>query len=171
MVKMPAGRPPKPTALKLLHGNPGKRALPTHEPKPSASHIERPSWLKDAGYRIWKQIAPQLEAMGVLTDADPHALALLCDAYSEYLEARAVVRAQGLTFQHVKVVGTKKNEAGEEEPILSVMVRQRPEVAIASDAWKRVSAMMQQFGMTPSARTKVQVTQAEEADPFEARFG
>lgn len=163
--------PPKPTALKLLHGTARPDRVNPREPKPTTARIERPSWLKDAGYRIWKQIAPQLEAMGVLTDADPHALALLCDAYSEYLEARSVVRAQGLTFQHVKVVGTKKNEAGEEEPILSVMVRQRPEVAIASDAWKRVSAMMQQFGMTPSARTKVQVTQVEEADPFEARFG
>jgi len=31
--KMPAGRPPKPTAIKELEGNPGKRKLNRDEPK------------------------------------------------------------------------------------------------------------------------------------------
>lgn len=40
-----AGRKPKPTALKKLEGNPGKRKLNTKEPIPAKGMLNCPEWL------------------------------------------------------------------------------------------------------------------------------
>ncbi len=40
------GRKPKPTALKVLEGNPGKRPLNLNEPKPEKKAPKCPSWLE-----------------------------------------------------------------------------------------------------------------------------
>ena len=40
------GRKPKPTALKVLEGNPGKRPLNENEPKPENKAPRCPSWLE-----------------------------------------------------------------------------------------------------------------------------
>ena len=40
------GRKPKPTALKALEGNPGKRPLNEHEPMPPKATLRCPAWLE-----------------------------------------------------------------------------------------------------------------------------
>jgi phage terminase small subunit len=74
-----AGRPPKPTALKLLQGNPGKRKLPVGEVKPPAG-AEPPAWMKADPLLIaeWNRQAPRLLRLGLLTEVDNDALAALC---------------------------------------------------------------------------------------------
>ena len=64
------GRKPKPTALKLLEGNPGKRPLNGREPVPPRAALKCPAWLLPEAKKEWKRLAPALEAMGVLTMAD-----------------------------------------------------------------------------------------------------
>lgn len=91
--------------------------------------------------------------MGLLTTADPHALALLCDAYAEYLDCRAQIKRVGRVYK----VKTKTGE----------MVMTRPEVGMAADAWRRVLRMMTEFGLTPSSRAKIHATPPADADPFE----
>lgn len=173
------GPPPKPTALKVLQGNPGKRSLNTDEPTPPAGEVKAPTWLKGRGRRFWKSIAPILEEMGVLTTADPNALAMLCDVLAEYVEARELVRKYGMTYEsqtmnaHTKRVLNAEEDPEEDEDVfdpnaISVMIRPRPEVRIASDAWRRARAMMQEFGLTPSARTRVKGDPKDEEDEFEA---
>jgi P27 family predicted phage terminase small subunit len=137
-----AGRKPTPTHIKLLKGNPGKRALPRREPKPTRGVPTMPSHLSARAKAAWKAIGPELDRMGVLTLADGKALELLCDAYAEYRAAREIVERDGMTYESVSQHGT--------------MWRTRPEVPIASDAYRRVAAMLREFGLTPSARTKVQ---------------
>ena len=39
------GRKPKPTALKVLEGNPGKRPLNDREPVPPKGTLKCPAWL------------------------------------------------------------------------------------------------------------------------------
>ena len=68
----------KPTALKILQGNPGKRKLPQHEPKPPEGQCLPPAGLSKAELSEWNQLAPVLETMRVLTTADQKALAVLC---------------------------------------------------------------------------------------------
>lgn len=61
------GRKPKPTALKLLEGNPGKHPINEHEPIPPKSTVKCPTWLEPEAKKEWKRLAPSLEAMGALT--------------------------------------------------------------------------------------------------------
>lgn len=149
------GRKPKPTALKVLQGNPGKRPLNKREPKPPAGMPKCPTWLDGMARAAWLELAPLLEQTKVVTESDRKALELLCDAYSEYRRTREIVRKQGATYEAL-------TEGG------SIMIRPRPEVTMAQDAWKRVRAMLQEFGLTPSSRSKIQVVQDAAEDPYEA---
>ena len=51
-----AGRKPKPTALKKLEGNPGKRKLNTKEPVPAKGMPEGPKWLLPEAKEEWKRL-------------------------------------------------------------------------------------------------------------------
>ncbi|MBF8255859.1 MAG: phage terminase small subunit family [Anaerolineales bacterium] len=161
------GPAPLPKAVRQLRGNAGKRPLGEAEPEPPKGDVRPPEWLRGKGRWAWRQIAPVLTGMGLLTTADPHALALLCDAYAEFLEAREVVRKKWMTYES-RTTFEEEDEEGETKIVVSVMVRARPEVKIASDAWKRIRAMMQEFGLTPSARTRVKGQGEGEADELEA---
>jgi len=74
-----AGRKPKPTFLKLLQGNPGKRELPQNEPqpaKPKGAVPKAPRHLSDPARKQWRVVAKQLAGANILTELDAHALAL-----------------------------------------------------------------------------------------------
>lgn len=154
---MAKGRKATPTKLKVLRGNPGKRPLPKSEPQPPTVPADKvpkpPSWLDGKAKHAWRHVAPLLADIRVLTRADRHALELLVDAYSEWRDCRAAVRKHG-------PVQTVRTKAGGE------MVRQRPEVAMAANAWRRVMAALAEFGLTPASRTRVAGDVAE-TDPLE----
>lgn len=92
--------------------------------------------------------------MQVMTGADPVALGLLCDALADYMAARDVVRKKGTTYETEGDAGT--------------MLRQRPEVYIAADAWRRAKLMLTEFGLTPASRAKVSAADVGPTDPLEA---
>ena len=47
------GRKPKPTAVKMLEGNPGKRGLNAGEPKPEKKAHRCPAWLEAEAKKAW----------------------------------------------------------------------------------------------------------------------
>lgn len=51
-----AGRKPKPTALKELEGNPGKRKLNKKEPMPGKGMPDCPKWLLPDAQEEWKRL-------------------------------------------------------------------------------------------------------------------
>ena len=158
------GRPPKPTALKLVQGTERADRRNANEPQPDRGAPPVPSWLPVKARPHWRKIAPLLDGMGVLTVADGTALALLCDVLAEYLDARAVTAALGATYTSESIA---RDEDG--NTVVTRMVRARPEVAMYQDAWKRARAMLAEFGLTPSSRSRLHVGgAAEEADPLEA---
>ena len=93
------GRKPKPTALKVLEGNPGKRPLNDREPVPPKGTLKCPAWLLPEAKKEWKRLAPALEAMGVLTMADLTAFEGYCQAYARWKEAEAFITQHGSIFQ------------------------------------------------------------------------
>ena len=147
------GRPPKPTALHLVEGTRIRDGRSSHEPKLAGAGERPPSWLKGRGRAHWKRIRPLVVAMGVLSDADVDALALLCDALAEYTDATDVIRQQGATYEAVGKYG--------------LTLKQRPEVALRKDAWRRANLMLQQFGLSPSSRAKVSAGPPAEEDPLD----
>ena len=77
---MAQGRKPKPTAIKALEGNPGKRELNKNEPKPKKKAPACPKWLDDEAKKEWRRLSKQLEELGILTEVDMTAFAGYCQA-------------------------------------------------------------------------------------------
>jgi phage terminase small subunit len=84
------GRPPVPTAMKLLRGTYRADRANPNEPKPEVG-AHPPPWLPRGGpARVaWNRLARELTATRVLTEADGDALALGCMALADYLAATA----------------------------------------------------------------------------------
>jgi P27 family predicted phage terminase small subunit len=111
-----AGRRPKPTVLKLVEGNPGKRAINKTEPKPKREIPSCPAHLDDSGKVAWGRLSVLLDRMGVLTEADSFALERLCDCYTYILECRQLIATDGRTY-------TVETQTGE------ILIKGNPAVA------------------------------------------
>ena len=132
------GRKPKPTALKVLEGNPGKRPLNDREPVPPRAALKCPAWLLPEAKKEWKRLAPALEAMGVLTMADLTAFEGYCQAYARWKEAEAFITQHGSIFQTP-----------------SGYVQQVPQVNIAQQNLKIMQSFCSEFGLTPATRARI----------------
>ena len=77
---MARGRRPKPTALKKLEGNPGKRPLNELEPVPPVASLRCPNYLLPEARKEWRRLAPILMNLGLLTAADAVPFAGYCQA-------------------------------------------------------------------------------------------
>ena len=80
--------PRKPTALRLLAGNPSKRALPIAEPAFAACKTSAPDWLTGESLAQWDKLAAALDANGMLSDANKNMLATYCDVLGTYITKR-----------------------------------------------------------------------------------
>ena len=85
-----AGRKPKPTAMKELEGNPGKRKLNKKEPMPGKGMPDCPKWLLPDAQEEWKRLSEKLNQMGVLTEVDRSAFAAYCQSYARWKEAQCL---------------------------------------------------------------------------------
>src|ERR1700689_5052301 len=89
------GRRPKPTRMKLLTGNPGKRPLNIHEPKPVPVVPDCPAELGPVARREWDRLAGELGKLKLLTALDRAALAAYCGAYALWAEATEAIQKFG----------------------------------------------------------------------------
>ncbi|MBC3410709.1 phage terminase small subunit P27 family [Pseudomonas sp. SWRI51] len=154
-----AGRRPTPTELKLVRGNPGKRAINKNEPQPARRVPCTPAHLTSEGQVAWGRLTVLLDRMGVLTEADGFALERLCDCYAEILALREMVDTQGRTYETTSTQG-------------ELVLKANPAVAMLADVDRRFKSYLVEFGLTPAARSKVQVKQHDdEEDPLAEHFG
>lgn len=147
------GRNRKPTAVKKLQGNPGKRRLNRKEPKPGPGIPVMPEFLNAVAIREWQHIVPILDKMGVLTTADGEALAGFCTSYAQLVKAEAAIEKYGI------VIASLHKETG------TAVLRMNPAVRIKSDALRQMRAFMQEFGLTPASRSKVAAVEGRDLVP------
>lgn len=154
-----AGRRPTPTELKLVRGNPGKRPINKSEPQPARRIPSAPDHLSSDGQVAWGRLTVLLDRMGVLTEADGFALERLCDCYAEILALRDVIDAQGRTYETTSTQG-------------ELVLKANPAVTMLADVDRRFKSYLVEFGLTPAARSKVQVKDDEpKEDQFAEFFG
>lgn len=146
------GRKPKPTALKILEGNPGKRQLNAKEPTPPKKAPKCPSWLDAEAKKEWRRLSRQLEDLGLLTNIDMAAFAGYCQAFARWKEAEEFIS------KHGTIVKTP-----------SGYWQQVPQVSIAQTYLKIMNKLCEQFGLTPSARSRIiaDAGHQDAADPME----
>jgi P27 family predicted phage terminase small subunit len=87
------GRKPKPTVVKLVTGNPGRRPLNKREPKPKPGLPTPPGHLMAEAKTEWRRVAKYLHAMGLLTALDRAAVAVYCQAYGRWVRAELALEA------------------------------------------------------------------------------
>jgi phage terminase small subunit len=85
------GRKPKPTHLKAITGNPGKRPLNQNEPRPEIAVPPCPPELSPAAQREWHRLVGDLAALNLMTNFDRAVLAAYCGAYALWAEATEAI--------------------------------------------------------------------------------
>lgn len=143
------GRPPKPTVLKLLAGNPGKRKINRAEPKISGGTVTPPSWLGKAAKAEWRRLAKVLPN-GLVTPADRQVFAQYCQSVARLAEVERAIDEHGMTFL---------SENG--------YPCQRPEVTIAKGLHQQLRGLESDLGLTPSSRSRIQIPQTPPKDATE----
>lgn len=154
-------RGPQKTPTKILAMR-GSVLVPRRkeEPQLPAAVPQPPTWLPAASCRQWEHLAPLLDQVGILTDADQSAFALYAEALAQYIEARDMV------------YGTKgKKGTGLYTKTLSGSETIHPAVRIMQEAWDRTMKASREFGLTPASRAGVTRTRDKHADTDpKARF-
>ncbi|MDE9558136.1 phage terminase small subunit P27 family, partial [Xenorhabdus bovienii] len=102
------------------------------------------------------------DALGVMSQLDAKALELLVEAYVEYRHHCDVLDREGYTYA---VYSEDEPDEGKAREIR--MIKAHPAAIMKADAWKRLRAMLGEFGMTPSTRAKVNMNSPDQADPLE----
>lgn len=132
------GRKPKPTAIKILEGNPGKRKLNDREPTPNKKAPPCPKWLEDEARKEWKRLAKALEAMGVLSEVDMAVFAAYCQAFGRWKQAESKITDNNLVFLTP-----------------SGYPQQNPYLSIAQQNMRLMHRFASEFGLTPSSRSRI----------------
>ena len=133
------GPAPTPSSVKRRRGTFRRDRAPKNEPHPGRGRPRCPQWLSAEAKRAWRQIVPELENMRVLTRADRNALARYVQLWSRWREAEQHIQDHGAVV---------KSPAG--YPI------QNPHVSIAAKLAGLLSRLESEFGLTPSARTRIE---------------
>lgn len=147
------GRKPKPTAVKVLEGNPGKRPLNMYEPVPDKITPECPSWLNDEAKAEWDRLADKMVNLGTLTEMDMAAFAGYCQSYARWKEAEEFIE------KHGTIVKTP-----------SGYWQQVPQVSIAQTNLKVMLKFCSEFGLTPSSRSRMIAGEVQEGSVDEMEF-
>lgn len=131
----------KPTGLKLVEGNRGKRAINKQEPDPEyLNDLAAPSFLSAGAADVWNEIAQNLRNARLLTKLDVPMLAMGCEALARYRKLTAESNTES------QDIGSKESE--KDAWVLTTT---------QSMSFKQAMTVFQQFGMSPAARTKIAI--------------
>lgn len=144
------GRKGKPTALKILEGNLGKRAINGHEPKPPGSLPDCPSHLSVVAHQEWHRIAASLNRIGLLTQVDRTTMAAYCQCYGRWVEAEL-----------------KLAETPSILRLPSGYIQQSPWLTISNKQLELMVKYMSELGLTPASRSRLAIQMHSGPKPWE----
>lgn len=155
---MAGGRPPKPKEIKQLKGTHRKgRDTPNEmSVEPLSTIPTAPHDLPEASQKTWYSVCSQLSALKILSSLDLDALKAYC--FQVYVMDEAMER---LTSEGFTTVITNKGGGSYET--------KSPYISIYNDALSQVNRIGQQFGFSPSSRTKISIgqTKGKSNNPYE----
>jgi P27 family predicted phage terminase small subunit len=140
---MPTGRKPKPTALRLLDGDRESR-INRNEPIPRGLPPQCPEDAADDVRAVWDYTVRELDHMNLAFACDRDALRAYCEAVVSHRKA-----CQILAKSPILVRGAKGN-----------MVR-NPALAAQHAAANTLRLLAVEFGLTPSARSRIEHREAD----------
>jgi P27 family predicted phage terminase small subunit len=144
---MPRGRKPKPTHIRLVEGNAGKRPINGKEPQPRGNLYDPPHWFSEtqrAGWAYAIDSAPP----GLLKRVDRSALVTW-------------VVAEDLHRQAAELLGTSKAVLIKTPNGMPV---QSPYIGIINKQALVMLKAASEMGFTPASRSRVKVEDAPDED-------
>lgn len=147
-------RGPRPTPAGILNLRGSFRSNRARdELKPPEGEPECPEWLDEEAKSAWKQLTPLLLPTGVLSKLDGNALARYVQLWARWKKAELFIQKNGDVYPI-------KDEAGKIK-----CLQQFPQVAIAHKLAALLGRLEQEFGLTPSARSRIALPPGTVAPP------
>lgn len=148
---------PKPAVLKLLEGNPGKRALDLSAGvNPRVEVPTAPKHLGPEAKKEWKRITPILEELGLISGLDRAALALYCQTAGRLAELETAFNgmvdlkvAGGVSYADaVYACSYALTPSGyAQQSVITQLIKSHRE---------QLNRYLGHFGLSPAARGRVQ---------------
>ncbi len=141
------GRKPKPTHIKALENNPGKKKI-KEDPDMSSGLPSPPSHLDKYANQEWNRLASGLHAAGLLYEAYSAVFAAYCQAFSRWRVAEEGIQ--------------KAAKAGGMPSAITALsskgtLSKHPLVRISEEASRAMTKYAAEFGLTPSARARLAI--------------
>lgn len=146
------GRKPLPTQQLEQRGS-WRAKTRRNEPELAISAPEPPDWLEPDARRHWTLLSEMLVNARIMAHAHGPALVLLVNALGRYIQAEKDVNEHGAWF------------GGEGE-----IPRVHPAWTVRCKAWEQVQKQLVEFGMTPSALSRVHPIGVKESKPSDGKF-
>ena len=143
---MTRGRKPKPTAVKKLEGNPGKRPLNDAEPTPATDMPPMPEDLGEQARACWASLGPEMHRIGILTSIDAGGLESYCRLYGLARECWARAEEQGTIVE----IGGKPET--------------NPWLREAHKAESMLHKLRTELGLNATSRSRIAATPADKAE-------
>lgn len=121
------------------------------EPKPKAGKPQRPKWMSEYAKSMWKWMIEQLIDMEVMTLADRNALTSYCQLWGRWRKAEEYLMEHGTSYEYTDKMG-------------NVTYKPYPQVNEAKSLSDSILKLSREFGMTPAARSRVQVNAEAEIE-------
>lgn len=132
------GPRPKPTNLRVLHGD-RKDRINTDEPVAPDGLPQPPYDMAEDVRAVWDYTVEQLRMMGTVSTADRDVLVCFCEAVVTHRKASKALAGTGI------LIRTRRGDAFMRNPVLQVQ----------RDAAQTIRGLAQEFGLTPSARSEI----------------
>jgi len=153
------GRKAKPTKLKLLTGNPGKRPINLFEPEPPRGVPGMPEWLREFPVAVeeWTRESEVLDGMGVLTMAEAGTFAMRCYLVSQIQEMAIDIKKEGRVAYTMRMdsLGNEVMDAKSNPKCL--------QLKNAITEYRQIGSLL---GLDPASRTKLTVTEKGKKPKF-----
>ncbi|HEV2324552.1 MAG TPA: phage terminase small subunit P27 family [Terracidiphilus sp.] len=158
---MPAGRKPKPTALKEIQGSRIRNRR--NEPKPGGIPT-CPSGLDKEAKKEWRRVSRELIATGVLTSVDRAILAAYCKAWSIWQQATK-------EFEQLRQTAAAEGKSNLLFRTKTGYVAQQPLLGIINSSAEQMRRLGAELGLSPSSRARLSVEpKAKETDALSTFF-
>lgn len=168
------GPSPKPTALRSIEGNRGKRAMNKQEPDPEYlpdASLVAPAYLSSRAAAVWNEIAPPLQKARLVAVIDVPLLAMACDAiarcrYASSMIGDEAVRPGSSAEKTIDVSTQADDSAADAVPAAAASsaapAKERgeslnPWLIVHSMSFKQAFAILREFGVSPAARTRIAI--------------
>ncbi len=140
------GPPRKPTHQLKMSGSWRADYARGDEPQPETGAPPPPERLCDEARKVWFEIVPLLDSMGVLAKCDGVILARYCELSVDWWKANEWIREKGTTYPLRDKHGNIR------------CFMQFPQVGVRNHVGAEIRRIETEFGLTPAARTKIDLS-------------